>query len=455
MAREPATPVIFSRLTEGYIALLLSLFLLWPGRGGYAAITMEKFRLFLLLTTIYTAGMLILMLELWLVGRWRPPVLRTLWVKAALPQKLILLFWLWSGISTLCSPYRQTAFYGTGRLDGFASLSLYCLLFLLVSIFGRPAKWQLWVFGISMSLCCGLALVQLAGYNPLTLYPAGMTYYDGFVLYAGQFLGTIGNVDLLAAVLCVAIPLFWVSLLRLYDPKRFLLLIPLLLCLAVLLLSRVEAGFVGVFGGAVLTFPVVANVSRQSRKRLVIGAGGVILLALVFIYCWGSHLPGFLYELSELLHGRWDDRFGSSRLYIWRNVLPLLADRPLLGGGPDTLGLRCQLQFERFNEELGVLLTSLVDNAHNEYLNIALNQGIPALLFYLGALFSAAARWVKNAPTNPPCAILGATVLGYCMQAFFGLPSVISTPYLWLAFALMLCADRTPASIPSKRRNKT
>lgn len=452
MAHAAPRPNIFYRLTDGYIALLLSLFLLWTGRGGYATITEEKFRLFLLLTGLYAGLTLLLMLELWVVGQWKPPALRQLWKSASLPQKLIGCFWLWAGLSTLCSPYRQVALLGTGRLDGFLTLSLYCLLFLLVSAFGRPAKWQLWLFGLSMSLCCILSLVQSTNRNPFLLYPEGMGWKDGYIRYASQYMGTIGNIDLLAAILCLAIPLFWVSLLRLKGKQRFLLCIPLALCLTVLVITRVEAGFVGVFGGLVLTLPVVAPVSPRGRKRLACCAIGLLLLALAVLYLWGDHLPGFLAEVHHLLHGRWDDKFGSGRLYIWRKTFPILWERPLLGGGPDTLGIRSQIHFERYYAKSDLLITSLVDNAHNEYLHMALNLGIPALLLYLGALFSAAVRWVKTAPHSPVCAMLGAAVLGYCVQAFFGLSSVITSPFLWLAFALLLCADRMPSFTPTKRR---
>lgn len=456
MSRSQPAPSVLYRLTDVYIGLLLTLFLLLPGTGGYAAITEAKFHFFLALTGLYAAAMLVLIAELWLIGRWRPPSLPALWGAACVSHRAILLFWLWSALSTLFAVDRQTAFWGSGRLDGFLTLSLYCLLFFLVSAFGRPAGWQLWAMGLSACLCCVVAIVQLAGGNPLSLYPEGMNYYDGFVRYAGQFLGTVGNVDLVAAVLCMAIPLCWVGLWRLNSPRRFLLILPLVLCLAVSFASRVEAGFVGIFGTLLLAVPATAPLPKEKRIRLALGSGLVILLALVVIYLFGSHLPGFLYELSELLHGRWDDRFGSSRLYIWRGVLPLIGERPLLGGGPDTLGLRCDLLFERYSQTLGLMITSSVDNAHNEYLNLAVNQGVPALALYLTALLSAAVRWVKAAPSSPASALLGSAVLGYCIQAFFGLSSVITTPYLWLAFALLLSAQRTQPTLQHttpKRRN--
>ena len=167
--------------------------------------------------------------------------------------------------------------------------------------------------------------------------------------------------------------------------------------------------------------------------------GGVVCaLGLAGIYAFGGRLGGFLYEASELLHGRWDDDFGSGRLYIWRNVAELVRERPLLGGGPDTLGLRTEAAFERYDEALGILIRSSVDAAHNEYLNILVNQGLLALAAYLGALVAAAVRWVRTAAEKPASAICGGAVLGYCVQAFFGISSPISAPYLWLALGFLI-----------------
>ena len=411
-------------VTQFYLASLCSLFLLFPGLRGYAAITAGKFVLLALLTAGYAALLL-------RSGRHSP---RGLWSRLDAPRKCVLLYLLWSGLSTLFSLSPALSFWGGARREGLITLLLYGAVFFTGTL-GRPTKALLWVFGVGVSLCCVLALFQLAGFNPLALYPRGLTWQDGNLRYAGQFLGTVGNVGLLSAVLCVAIPVFWVGLLRLEDRRRFLLLLPLGLSLSVLLLSRVEAGLVGVFGGALLTLPVV---SPHRRRPLLLAV--LALLAGLFLTVWffGGQMGGFLYEAHEVLHGRWRDEFGSGRLYIWKNVLPLVPERLWLGGGPETLALRREILFERWDETLGLLLQSVADTAHNEYLHVLVCQGLPALLFYLGALGFACAGWIKHAPTDPAAAMLGAGVLGYCIQAFFGISSVVSAPFFWGALGLLV-----------------
>ena len=425
------------KLTAAYLAAMLGIYLLYPGLGGYMTITTQKWHCYALLTLAYLASLLLLPLELAVVGEGSLVKPRALWQRLALPQKLIFAYWLCTAASTVLSIDRRTAFWGSGRCEGFLAITLYCGSFLLISVYAKPKKWMLWVFGAAMSLCCVLSLIQFTGYNPLGLYPEGMTYFDAYKRYAGEFLGTLGNVDLLAAVFSMAIPAFWVALLVLRDKRKYALLVPLCLCLYVLLRAFVAAGVVSVIGTALLVPPVLAKEKRQ-RNRLAALSLGLIAAGLLTVYFLGERVGSFAAEASALLHGQWDDSFGTGRLYIWRNVMPLVPERLLFGGGPDTLGLRLDAMFERFDPALGITIRSTIDAAHNEYLNILVNQGLLALLCHLAALFSAAVYWVRHASHDPVTAICGGAVLGYCIQAFFGLSSPITTPYLYLALALLM-----------------
>lgn len=59
-----AGQLLTEKISDAYLALMLSVFLLWPGTDGYAKITAAKYRLFLILTLGYCAGTALLYLEL-------------------------------------------------------------------------------------------------------------------------------------------------------------------------------------------------------------------------------------------------------------------------------------------------------------------------------------------------------------------------------------------------------
>ena len=173
----------------------------------------------------------------------------------------------------------------------------------------------------------------------------------------------------------------------------------------------------------------------RARKSAAFAVGGLILLALLGVWLLPG-LPGMFGEAHALLHGKADPTFGSGRIYIWKNVWEAICARPWFGGGPDTLAHQVSAYFERYDADANRILRATIDAAHNEYLNIWADQGVFALLCWLGALGASAVRFVRRAD-EAETLICGSAVLGYCIQAFFGISTCISAPYLFLAWAML------------------
>ena len=179
--------------------------------------------------------------------------------------------------------------------------------------------------------------------------------------------------------------------------------------------------------------------------------GGLILLALLSVWLL-PNLSGMFGEAHALLHGEADPTFGSGRIYIWKNVWEAICARPWFGGGPDTLAHQVSAYFERYDADANRILRATIDAAHNEYLNIWANQGVFALLCWLGAL-GASAVWFVRRADEAETLICGSAVLGYCIQAFFGISTCISAPYLFLAWA-MLEGQREPLQNKTEIQNQ-
>ena len=413
-------------VSDVYLALMLSVFLLWTGTDGYTNILAAKYRLFLILTIAYCA-----VAALSALRQVRQTSGHAL-LRAVRPAEwLVLGYVLCSLLSTLLSPWRSDAWLGLSRREGFLTLALYSAAFLLLGRLARPKAWLLDVFGAAMSLCCLLSLWQLAGGNPLGLYPKGLGYSDAGRAYSGAYLGTIGNTDLLAAVMCVAVPAFFYGAWKL---RRGWLLVPLTLCVIVSVWMNVSAGLLGIAAGLVLPLPLALDGTKRRAAMIIIGG---LLLAAFFVVLLLPGLPGMLGEAHALLHGRAEDTFGSGRIYIWKNVWQAVKERPLFGGGPDTLSRRITAYFERYDETKHIVRRTGIDTAHNEYLNILANQGLFALLCWLGALACSAVRFVRRAGERPAALICGSAVLGYCVQAFFGIAMCLSTPFFVIAWAML------------------
>lgn len=110
-------------------------------------------------------------------------------------------------ISALCSDYFSETILGSERHEGALTIAIYGLTFIFVSRHYRPHLLHVAMFGASVTAFDVISLMQTAGMNPFGLYPDGLSWADRNVKYSGEFIGTIGNADLVSAFLCIAIPL--------------------------------------------------------------------------------------------------------------------------------------------------------------------------------------------------------------------------------------------------------
>lgn len=421
-----------ARLTDVFAALMLTLFILWPGTDGYAEITRHKYRMMWVLGGGYLALLALYAVELAVMrqlARLKAPRLREV------PAEKLLFggFLAFSTLSALFSPWRGTALLGGERREGLVTLALYCGVFFAVGCFGRARVWMAHVLGGTMCLFCALSLWQLAGGNPLGLYPAGLTYFDAGKAYSGAYLGTIGNVDLVAVLLCLAVPVFVYTIALTRGKGRFWLILPLGASLALAWRMNVLACWVGLGLGLLLTIPMNAK-TRKARALLALGVGAALLAGAAAV-CFLPNLPGAAGELHSLMHGEAEDSFGTGRVFIWRNVLALVPERPLLGGGPDTLGLRVTQTFQRYDAAQNALFETSIDAAHSDPLNILVNDGALALLCQLGALGVLAARSFQS--RTAAVRILAAAILCAYIDLLFGISMPQITPLFYLALGLL------------------
>ena len=406
-----------------------TLFLLGFGPSGYRQITGAKLVLFFAVFGSFLAALVICAL----MGRLRP--LR----KPGSAQILVLLYWLMTLVSAICSPWRKEALLGGARDEGLITVTLYAAVFLALSCFAVPKRSMAAVFAAAVTADCLICLLQFLGLNPFGLYPGDLGWADRNTGYNGAFIGLTGNADYTAALFSLAFPLCWGAALRLRTP---LYGIPAVLCLLVLILGETKGGLLGAACGSVLALPVVLPLGKGGRKRLWAGILCAGLAALVLL--WLLPLPGVLGEAHDLLRGKAEDSFGSGRIYIWRNTLPLLRERLLLGGGADTFPHRMTAVFTRTAED-GRVIRRTIDCAHNEYLNILVNQGLPALACFLAALICSLSRWFR-CRGGTAAALTGGALLCYTIQAFFGISTPSCTGFFWVFWGLFEAAFRDVGS---------
>jgi len=170
---------------------------------------------------------------------------------------------------------------------------------------------------------------------------------------------------------------------------------------------------------------------RTLRIVLALVCVAAVIVGLIFVLN-SSTRQGFTFEIREILHGRIDDSFGSSRVRIWRESLKLFAEYPILGSGPNTFPHRSQITFERYSPLKGELIVTYVDNAHNEILNLLVNLGILGLLPFLSAFLSVVLKPRKSLEQKA----FASGLWGYFFQSFFLFSICITAPYFWVLLGM-------------------
>jgi O-antigen ligase len=142
------------------------------------------------------------------------------------------------------------------------------------------------------------------------------------------------------------------------------------------------------WAGAIVGIIVVLALRRGKFHVLPVAiAGAVVVGALVLsLAVVGSRPSASRGDFAHALLGRVasstdvNSRSVASRLNTWRDMLPLIAGRPILGWGPDTFGLVYPLyqSSDRFGE--------FFDKPHQETLGVAAAEGILGLAAYLWML---------------------------------------------------------------------
>lgn len=419
------------RITDIYIYALLLIFPLWVGFDGYANITYWKFAFYAALTAVWAVLLIFFAL--------REREIDCGGVRFAVLAAALLA---WCALSAAVSPY-SPGLLG-GRHDGLGVCALYALTACGCALFGRWRRGYAHALGISVALCCAVALFQLVGIDPLRLYPDGMGYYDGGTLYNGRFLGTIGNTNLLGAFLALASPILAFTAIEKRGAELWLLL-PAALGAATAALASSEAALVGLALAAAAGILYYVNYYRGRRAALICLAAEIILAAaaLAWVY-FAAPSSGTLHELSELLHGRVSGEFGSHRIDIWREALRLFAERPLTGGGPGSFALRSTLEFTRYVPETGQTFHTLADNAHSELLSMLADTGLPGAALWLALCVTAVATGLRS--RRAPLALALCASLA---QGLFSTGTVFTLPLVCVVAALAAQRGETQPELRS------
>ena len=179
-----------------------------------------------------------------------------------------------------------------------------------------------------------------------------------------------------------------------------------------------------------LAYMLYKNEYNICKKKIIIGIyATIILLGIIMVGClyFIEFNSGTLYEVHELLHGNFDDDFGTYRVFLWKRAFSIFPEYPILGSGPDTFAIRFMSKFTEDVIALGEL--SINDTAGNVYITMLINIGLIGAVSYLGVIVIQIIDGIKK--LNKFSIILLVAIMCFWIQDMFNLWVVIVTPVFW------------------------
>jgi len=151
---------------------------------------------------------------------------------------------------------------------------------------------------------------------------------------------------------------------------------------------------------------------------------------------------------------------GTGRVYIWKETLKLIAERPLFGYGMDTL----TYNFPQFDLQKIANLehySVVVTKPHNVYLSYAYGAGIPALLAFLALNVAGLAtlgkyitgRKKRGELLNPTSMCFMAGWAAYLIQALVNDDHIATTHVWWAFFGIALGMARSETEVDRAKEN--
>jgi putative inorganic carbon (HCO3(-)) transporter len=347
--------------------------------------------------------------------------------------------------AVLISIYGISQNYGLDPISGW-SLSWYTDIGRPFATLGNPitlASYLTIMAGAAMALCFGTGSRTLRVLWLLALAVIGVCWI---------YTGTRGAMLGVAAVLPVVL---WAAHRRMGTAR------PLQAPLAVLILAVMAAIMASAAFGNLDLPPYVTT--SLALYLILVGAvlwlsdlrpamAGTLLAALVALTVAVAAVAVVAVSTNmSLLDRTTVDREGGLssqvRLNIWRDTVPMILERPLLGHGPDNFAEPFR---PHMGEELRSSITnnsgqvSRVDRAHNDLLQVAATTGLLGLAAYLWILVS----YFRNAYRRGgwPLIALSGGVLAYIFQIQTSFPTASTNVAFWgllgVSVAIMRLQDR-------------
>ena len=330
---------------------------------------------------------------------------------------------IWSILPSLLADDLTLAFYGTVyRNDGFFTYCIYAAIYCCaqININENLRRKVLQCFILASLPLCIVTILQYFNYSTEVF---GIYYRERLLSnmrYAAIFYNTNHYGYYLTMIIAVSAGLYFKSKRTLEQSFYIFIFILNSWCL---IINNTFGCYLAIFFICIIAPALLYRESKYFNKtRSLIPLMLFLLLTISSSQIVTNNFQVLSTDVKNIATENTSAKnAGSKRWELWTNGVDMLKYKPIFGYGPENLG----------KEYLARGIDQ--DRPHNEYLQHALFLGIPALLFYLAAIFSVLKNWFKKAPyPTTTFFVSGLAVISYLCSAFFGNTMFYTTIYFFL-----------------------
>ena len=340
----------------------------------------------------------------------------------------------WMLLATIFSVDPSKSFWSNfERMDGYITLLHLFVLFVIAGTMLTVEQWWEKFFQISVaaSIIQGIyALMQVFGIFGLAPSSQSGARADT----------TFGNATYLAVFMLFNL---FISLFLLYRERKNKMAwvfygIAIVLQAAGLYYTETRGTLLGALGGLVIAGIYIALFAKgsgfkQARKYSLWGLGVVVVLVVAFLFAKNTSFIQNSPTLQRFASISLVDRTTASRFTIWHEAWEGFKQSPktvILGWGQENFNF----VFNKYYEPSMYDQEQWFDRAHNQFIDWAIDGGLPAFLLYVSLFALAAWAIVKSDLEVPEQAVLLGMLAGYAFNNLLVFDNLTS----YASFALIL-----------------
>ncbi|MGL4773343.1 MAG: O-antigen ligase family protein [Clostridium sp.] len=202
---------------------------------------------------------------------------------------------------------------------------------------------------------------------------------------------------------------------------------------AALLATLTRSCWVG-FGVMTILGGISILKRKNCIKRALIILGSFLIIFVAINVTSNERVSSRTESLKNEIVNK-EERSGSGRLDIWNMIGKVIKNHPIIGVGPENLNNALREETPNELKKWEEATSTTIDRAHNEYLQIAVNSGIPSLIIYLIMIMLILKNIYLNIKDDR-YKIIGLMIIGYLVQAFFNISVVGVAPLFWILLGL-------------------